>query len=201
MKKFLALLQTLVIVTLLISCGVILDPLKIQKAWPLSSVTFYQYNELYDSYKKWPGINDLSPDAYSPIFGDLFGVRLKNISLTFEDNRTGKDRFYIKGYDASGDVAIDIISKDNPGYWEVDTFNNSIILTMPEATTDPTDSLSLWHNGKTLINDWPMSTNDDFDLYIKASDFGLDKFTADLSGDIKLDIYSIEAKFSTATAQ
>ncbi|HOF01890.1 MAG TPA: hypothetical protein PK755_10860, partial [Spirochaetota bacterium] len=61
--------------------------------------------------------------------------------------------------------------------------------------------VSLWHNGKTLINDWPMSTNDDLELYIKASDFGLDKFAADLSGDIKLDIYSIEAKFSTSTAK
>ena len=174
-SKFL--IAIVLLLTTLFSCGVILDSLKIKGVWHLESVTFYKYNEIYDSYKSFDGRNDLTPDMYNPIMGNFFGVKMTDITLTLNDNNS----FTIKGKKSDGQ-SYEVFDSAKSGDWKIDEYNNSLVLECPnyDSTADLTDD-TFWKKGYTITNSWVMSSNSKFDLYVKASDFGMDHFTFKLS--------------------
>lgn len=184
--KKIILIILLLCVIFFLSCGVILDQLKLVGKWELYEVNFYVYNEITDSYKKISGINDLTPDNFSPIMGSFFFEKKNKITMELLNN----NKFVVKGYNVSS-AEEDIISLLDPGEWTVNIFENSITFKV-----NPIDknSSNLWKRGVVIKNYWPFISNTVFKIYVKANDFNQKRFIFDLSED-KIDIYSMEAFF------
>ena len=166
-----------IIVSLLFtSCGVLLDDAKFRGLWHLTEVRFYQYNEEYNSYLTIEGLDDTTPDTTAPIISNFFGVKMTNITMTINTNKT----WTAKGDRPDWSQPIDIVSDSDSGKWDIDTYNNTITLTCPKGNNDSTTD-QLWSNSKSVTNAWPMTTNNKFDFYIKASDFGRDYFEFEIA--------------------
>ncbi|MBP5705680.1 MAG: hypothetical protein J6W76_00225, partial [Spirochaetales bacterium] len=166
-----------IIVSLLFtSCGVLLDDAKFRGLWHLTEVRFYQYNEEYNSYLTIEGLDDTTPDTSAPIISNFFGVTMTKITMTINTNKT----WTAKGYPPNSTAEEQIVSDSDSGKWDIDTYNNTITLTCPKGNKDSTAD-QLWSNNKSVTNAWPMTTNNKFDFYIKASDFGRDYFEFEIA--------------------
>ena len=187
MKAKFVLIVIIVIIIFFLSCGVIIDSSKLIGKWNLSEVNFYVYNETVDSYKKISGKNDLTPDDSTPIIGNFFFEKKKDIVIEFFSN----NKFTLKGINSNG-TEENIIDATKPGEWIVDNFENSITFKVDKI--DP-NSQNLWKRGVSIKNYWPVISNTAFKIYVKASDFNIQRFTFDLSGDKTIEIYSMEAFF------
>ena len=155
------------------SCGVLLDDAKFRGVWHLTEANFYQYSEEFNSYLKVTGIEDLSPDTEAPIMSSFFGVKASGIVMRINTNKT-----WTVGTSTSEPNTI--ITDGDPGKWEIDTYNNTVTLTCPKGDQDTTVD-QLWKDSNTVTNAWPMTTNNKFDFYIKASDFGRPYFEFEIA--------------------
>lgn len=189
MKNIKFFLIIFILITLIIfSCGVIIDSSKMVGKWELTEVNFYTYNEIADSYKKIIGLNDVTPDAFYPIRGNFFFENKKGITMELLSN----NKFTVKGYNSLG-IEEDIIDSLNPGEWTVDSFENSITF---KTTNIDSNSKNLWKRGVSIKNYWPVISNTAFKIYVRATDFNLNRFIFDLTEDKKIEVYSMEAFFT-----
>ncbi len=158
----------LVVFFLVVSCGVILDPSKIQGEWNLVAVDFILYNSELDAYKTIHGRVSSLPNETNPAFGEFFGTNSSKYTLRFREG-------YFEVFDASSDT-ISIIDPKDTG-WSVDSFTNTISISIKKA--DSPDNL--WNSGLSFVNYWPLSTNNELELIILASDVKPDgKITVNL---------------------
>lgn len=145
----------------------------------MTDVKFYQNNEDFDSYLAIEGIgpnnknsdnNDTSPDTNAPLMSNFFGVKMTSITMTININKT----WTAKGKEIGGSTETDIVSDSDSGRWEIDTYNNTVTLTCPKGTDSTTDRL--WSHQYSITNSWPMTSNNKFNFYVKASDLGREYF-------------------------
>ena len=162
------------------SCGVLLDDAKFRGLWHLTDVKFYQYSEDFNSYLAIEGIgpnnkninnSDLSADKNAPLISNFFGVKMREITMTINTNKT----WTAKGNIIGRTDYTDIIGDSDSGTWEIDTYNNTVTITCPKGDADSTVD-QLWSDKHQITNAWPMTSNNKFILYVKATDLGREYF-------------------------
>lgn len=186
MKPFLFYLFTIIPI-FFFSCGVILDDTtKLEGTWNFTQAEFYTYNPMLDSFKTYLGTNSSTLGFNTAYNGAFFCSTSDRIyTMTFERSENEWSRFSI--IDGSDDYLVD----KNRCNWKINSWDNTLELKISEATADN----NFWKNGFTLKNYWPLTTNTTMELYIKASDVGLDYFSIDLSTDT-IRAYSMKGFFT-----
>ncbi len=171
-----------IILLLFLSCGAIVDDLRVIGIWNLQNVEFYTYNNELDSTKIYTGINKDYPDQNHPLMSSFF-CETGKASYSIEFDREYK--FIIKK-DNTSDIITETYSS-----WSVDNYNNSLDF---EVKPGCLDANGFWLTGFRVINSWPMPNYQTLELTIKAGDLHQNYFLIDLSNDV-IKVNSMKAIF------
>lgn len=154
-------------ILLISSCGVILDPLRIDGTWNLTEVEFYVYNPTLDSIKTLRSKNAENPDDDRPVISEYFGLDGSGTyTITFDSNNKSfsVQRKGNKENSRTDDDELFTVVDDPFGSWSVNAFENSLSLSV---TGDTTDDVKLWKKGFELNNFWPMSDYQTLEILVQ----------------------------------
>ncbi len=184
MKK--NILLSIIIITLIItffsfiiSCGVLLDTVRIEGEWELAGAEFYAYNSSIDTNYVYKGINKKTPSSTQPITAAFFGAselpNKGNYKFIINFSADKRIRIYDLTDDENKNTEEDIV-KVTKGKWNVDNYENTINLRIYEDDVTNDNLLSknnFWRNGGFLIkNYWPMTSYTTLEITIKSEDIG-----------------------------
>lgn len=155
------------LILLLSSCGVILDPLRLDGTWNLSEVEFYVYNPVLDSIKTLHSRNAESPDEDRPVISEFFGLEGSGTYIIIFDSRnksfsverkpnTENDR-------TDDDEAFEVV-KEEFGSWSVNAYENSLSISI---NGDSGSGATLWTKGFKIKNFWPMTNYQTLEILIQ----------------------------------
>lgn len=179
-----------------VSCGTILDTGKIIGRWKLVTTEFFEYHEGADSYICYSTstlpVGTTEPSSRQPVLGNFFFSPeiTDNFYIVFNDNGAGADadgEFLVYFKDSPG-ASDYIINSSSPGKWKLDSFNNRLTCSIPQAenrdvSSDATDDgYGIWQTGFFLSNDWPLSSPEKMELLIKSKDAGVEYFNVEGTG-------------------
>lgn len=195
-KKVVFHLLLIMPIVFFVSCGTILDTGKIIGKWKLVTVEFFEYHKGSDSYICYSTstlpVGTTEPSSRQPVLGNFFFSPeiTDNFYIVFNDNGAGEDAdgefsVYFKDSPSASDY---IISGNSPGKWKLDSFNNRLTCSIPQAastdvSSDATDDgYGIWQNEFNFSNDWPLSSPEKMELLIKAKDAKIDCFNIEGTG-------------------
>lgn len=147
---------------MVVSCGVILDTGKIIGTWELTKAEYFTYNSITDTYLITNGTEDTTPDINQPRLSGFFYTTYPLVTMVFSDS----GEFSVT---ATKDTEKIVIVESISGKWNLDTYNNVLTLSV---TSDGTDNYGIWSTGFKFSNSWPLTTQENMQLYIKADDIG-----------------------------
>jgi hypothetical protein len=180
-RHYPVILLFLITLTLLNSCGVLLDPAKFDGVWQLESVSFFVYHEDLDSYEKITGVSDAVPTDTRPINGEFFGIAGQVTQLSMKST--------------TGIFSVDAAISDAITRWEVSTYDNSLTM---KITGSRTSTNGLWEKGFSMTHYWPLYISaglNYMELSVSAADINQDFITVSLSGGKTLQVKRISAVF------
>jgi len=155
------------LVLLLSSCGVILDPLRIEGTWNLSEVEFYVYNPVLDSVKTLRSKNGETPGSETPVISEYFGLNGSGTyTITFDSKEkefSVERKANTENKRTDDDSLFTVVDAPN-GSWEVNSYENSLSLSINDDTTS---DVKLWKKGFNIKNFWPMSDYQTLEILIQ----------------------------------
>jgi hypothetical protein len=158
---------SLAMLPVLISCGVLLDDLaKIQGEWTLDRADFYVYSEALDSYRKYKSSSTLTKNEF--FLSDNIN---ETYTINFRDNAAGN---FIIEYSVGTSTTSDYLIQSNRCIWSLNSFANSLTMTVSDISTDPGTNQWARAEGWTITNFWPLATLSDLELSVTSQDLGLD---------------------------
>ncbi len=158
------------------SCGVILDPSKIQGNWKLDSAVFYSYNKELDSYKAYVSNSSREVSNSSlpiSVFFDNYHKDSTSDATSYQMNFVNATQFEILR------AGTTYISSSNT-YYSLDSFDNSMVI---ETYKDATADTSFWLKGFNTKQYWPMADYQTLEIYLNLKSIGVKNMTFDTTDD------------------
>lgn len=147
-------------------CGVILDNDIVTGKWKLINAEFYQYNATLDTYKVIKAGSTV--DGFTVKTGAFFWDNVSDSVYILEllPNNT---------LELSANSVV-LLNRDQGHNWQVSSYESSLTLDIKRQTAGS----NIWLNGFQFKRLWPMSSNKNLELYIKASDLGAESISVTL---------------------
>jgi len=203
-KRNILIIILIIIIFSFFTCGVLLDPVRLEGKWELREAEFYAYNSAINSNYTYVGRNKRKPNDTQPIIASFFDVP--------QLPETGEHVFIIdlkaskrmRIYDVSDDTNIggkdgqDGIVREVRGKWSVDNYENTINLSVYHDDVSNDNLLgkdTFWRKGGFVIkNYWPMPNYESLEITVKATDIGKPLYIY-LKDNKKVRIHTMKGKF------